>query len=166
AAPGAIARAVPSARVQMPAVDIVVETAISTSVRAAQVCSMFDVPAEEKTRLEWHGKLPIEERQWNVGLIVGPSGAGKTTILRQIFGEPAAFEWSAPSVIDDFDKRHDLQTVTDICQAVGFNTIPAWLRPFGVLSNGEKFRADLARRLISGGDLIVCDEFTSVVDRQ
>ena len=122
----------------MPAVDIVVETAISTSIRAAQVCSMFDVPAAEKTRLEWHGALPIEERHWNVGLIVGPSGASKSTILHEVFGVPAAFGWSAPSVIHDFDKRHDLQAVTDICQAVGFNTIPAWLRPFGVLSNGER----------------------------
>ena len=50
--------------------------------------------------------------------------------------------------------------------AVGFNTIPAWLRPYGVLSNGEKFRVDLARRLLEGGDLIAVDEFTSVVDRQ
>jgi GNAT superfamily N-acetyltransferase len=35
-----------------------------------------------------------------------------------------------------------------------------------VLSNGEKFRVDLARRLLEGGDRIVVDEFTSVVDRQ
>jgi hypothetical protein len=35
-----------------------------------------------------------------------------------------------------------------------------------VLSNGEKFRVDLARRLLEGGELVACDEFTSVVDRQ
>src|SRR5690606_32144857 len=54
------------------------------------------------------------------------------------------------------------------CQAVGFNTIPAWLRPFAVLSNGERFRAELARRLVESheGDTIVVDEFSSVVDRQ
>jgi ABC-type Mn2+/Zn2+ transport system ATPase subunit len=147
-------------------INLAVETAISTSVRAAQVSSMFDVPAQAKARIEWHGKLPIEEKPWQIGLIVGPSGAGKSTILQGVFGKPAEFKWSGKSVIDDFDKRHTVEAVAAICQAVGFNTIPAWLRPYGVLSNGEKFRVDLARRLIEGGDLIPCDEFTSVVDRQ
>jgi ABC-type lipoprotein export system ATPase subunit len=150
----------------MPTIDIVVETPISGSVRAAQVSSMFDVPSQKTARLEWHGQLPIEEQPWSVGLIVGPSGSGKSTILRDVFGQASEFEWSAVSVIDDFDTKHSVEDVAKICQAVGFNTIPAWLRPYGVLSNGEKFRVDLARRLLQGGEMIVCDEFTSVVDRQ
>ena len=150
----------------MPTIDLVVETPISGSVRAAQVSSMFDVPAQEKTRLEWRGELPIEARKWNVGLIVGPSGSGKSTILNNLFGRPAEFTWNTASVIDDFDKSHKVDAIAGICQAVGFNTIPAWLRPYAVLSNGEKFRVDLARRLLEGGELIACDEFTSVVDRQ
>lgn len=150
----------------MPVIDIAVETPISTSVRAAQVSSMFDVPPAETARLEWHGTLPIEDRPWNIGLIVGPSGAGKSTILNHTFGRPTEFSWPGASVIDDFDPQYGVQAVTDICQAVGFNTIPAWLRPYGVLSNGERFRVDLARRLLEGGELVACDEFTSVVDRQ
>ena len=147
-------------------IDIAVESPVSTSVRAAQVSSMFDVPAQDRAHLEWHGNLPIEDQPWNVGLIVGPSGAGKSTILNRCFGYPAKFEWHGASVIDDFDARHSVDAVAAICQAVGFNTIPAWLRPYGVLSNGERFRVDLARRLIEGGEIIPCDEFTSVVDRQ
>lgn len=53
-----------------------------------------------------------------------------------------------------------------MCQAVGFNTIPAWLRPFGVLSNGEKFRVTMARTLLELPELAVVDEFTSMGDRQ
>ena len=37
--------------------------------------------------------------------------------------------------------------------------------PFGVLSNGEQFRATIARALAERPDLVVIDEFTSVVDR-
>jgi GNAT superfamily N-acetyltransferase len=59
-----------------------------------------------------------------------------------------------------------MEQVTRACSAVGFNTIPAWLRPFHVLSNGERFRVELARRLLELPDPIVVDEFTSVVDRQ
>jgi ABC-type ATPase with predicted acetyltransferase domain len=46
--------------------------------------------------------------------------------------------------------------------AVGLNSVPVWRLPYVVLSNGQKFRADLARRLDNDG---VVDEFTSVVDR-
>jgi len=44
--------------------------------------------------------------------------------------------------------------------------VPAWLRPFTVLSNGEKFRATLARIIADAPERVVIDEFTSVVDRQ
>jgi ABC-type ATPase involved in cell division len=150
----------------MPTIDLAVETAISQSIRAAQVSSMFDVPPAPVQRLEWHGDMPLDERPWHVGLIVGPSGSGKSTILNGVFGAPAIFDWPGVSVIDDFDATVSVEDVAQICQAVGFNTIPAWLRPHAVLSNGEKFRVDLARRLLEGGPLVTCDEFTSVVDRQ
>lgn len=152
----------------MPAVDLVVESEASSTIRARQVMSAFDVPATEKTSRRWRLDVPIDARAWQIGLIVGPSGAGKSTIARHLFGDAVdrPLSWGAPSVIDDFRDDLSVQQVTGACSAVGFNTIPAWLRPFHVLSNGEQFRASLARRLLEGGDLIVIDEFTSVVDRQ
>lgn len=50
--------------------------------------------------------------------------------------------------------------------AVGLGDVPAWLRPFHVLSNGEKFRAGLARLACERPRHAVVDEFTSVIDRQ
>jgi len=110
--------------------------------------------------------MPLDEREWNVGLIVGPSGCGKSSILKQAFGGELTLTWGGACVVDDFAKSFDMQAISEACMAVGFNTIPAWLRPFSVLSNGEKFRVELARRLLEGGNPIVVDEFTSVVDRQ
>jgi len=131
--------------------------------------ALFDVPVQEKQSLRWSGEVPLDERPWNVGLIMGPSGSGKTTIARELFGADAlapAFTWSGASVLDDFPVDAPLADITAICQAVGFNTIPAWLRPFAVLSNGEQFRVTLARLLAESPSLVVLDEFTSVVDRQ
>ncbi len=48
--------------------------------------------------------------------------------------------------------------------AVGFSSPPAWVKPYCVLSQGERFRCDLARALLSRRR-VVFDEFTSVVDR-
>ena len=110
-------------------VDIEVATALSTSVRAQQVSAMFDVPPRDREALHWQGDSPIEARDWTVGLLVGPSGSGKTTILRECFGEPLEFEWQAASVLDDFATDLAISDITDACSAVGFNTIPAWLRP-------------------------------------
>lgn len=150
----------------MPRVNFVVETPFTRSVRIQQLEAMFDVPPADTSKVEWHGDFPIENIPWNVGLIVGPSGCGKSTLLKQLFGEPQEFRWKANSVIDDFGRDQSMEAITNVCQAVGFNTVPAWMRPYHVLSGGEKFRVELARRLLEGREPIVIDEFTSVVDRQ
>jgi hypothetical protein len=147
-------------------IDFSVETKLDRTPRVKQLSGMFDVPAREKLQHHWTGDVPLDERKWNVGLIVGPSGAGKSSVKRQLFGEDQLFEWRAPSVVDDFAATLGIEDIAGVCSAVGFNTIPSWMKPYGVLSTGERFRVDLARRLIEGGDLIVVDEFTSVVDRQ
>jgi ABC-type ATPase involved in cell division/GNAT superfamily N-acetyltransferase len=150
----------------VPSVNILIESPVSQSTRSQQLQAIFDVPAIEKARLTLAGEFPYDDADWNVGLIVGPSGCGKSTILREVFGDQTQLEWGAAGVIDDFRQDISIQEISEVCQAVGFNTIPAWVRPYAVLSNGEKFRVDLARRLIESSATIVVDEFTSVVDRQ
>ena len=150
----------------MAQIDFTVETMLDRTPRVKQLSGMFDVPAQEKLSHHWVGEVPLGDREWNVGVIVGPSGAGKSSVKRQMFGEDRVFEWQAASVIDDFDPALSIEDIAAVCSAVGFNTIPSWMKPYGVLSTGEKFRADLARHLIEGDDTVVIDEFTSVVDRQ
>ena len=154
----------------MPPIDVLVSSDVELSTRARQVCGMFDCPPSEKQTQRWTMNVPIDERDWNVGLIVGPSGAGKSTIARHLFGEQMqafdAMSWKGASMIDDMPAAASIEQIATMCSAVGFNTIPAWLRPFAVLSNGEKFRASIARALLSEASPIVVDEFTSVVDRQ
>lgn len=154
----------------MPVVDIVVKSKISNHPRVRQLESMFDVPRVEEQSLRWKGDIPVERDDWNVGLIVGPSGAGKTTVARELFGDLVNLgdevKDDKRSAIECFDEDKSVEEISMICQAVGFNTIPAWMRPFGVLSNGEKFRSSLAMRLIRDDEILVVDEYSSVIDRQ
>jgi energy-coupling factor transporter ATP-binding protein EcfA2 len=149
-------------------IDVSIDSTPSATVRAQQLSAAFDVPARERETLSWRAELPLDERPWHVGLIVGPSGSGKTTILRRCFGEPTTFDWRGDAVVDDFPASMTIADLAAVCGAVGFNTIPAWLRPYDVLSTGEQFRVMLARLLAEQrpDELALVDEFTSVVDRQ
>ena len=50
---------------------------------------------------------------------------------------------------------------------MGLASVPTWIRPFNVLSNGEQYRASLAKSvsIANEKDIIFVDEYTSVVDR-
>ncbi|MBL9084191.1 MAG: GNAT family N-acetyltransferase [Planctomycetales bacterium] len=133
------------------------------------MAGMFDVPLEKKTSREWHLDFRLDAQPWNVGLIVGPSGSGKSTIARELFGNRLVNGWPWPagqSVLDGFPAGMSVVDVTGLLSSVGFSSPPSWVKPFDVLSNGEKFRVELARTLAEAADLAVVDEFTSVVDRQ
>ena len=150
----------------MPRVDLVVDTPIHRSGRVMQVEGQFDLPPEKRRAFAVHAELPFEERDWRIGAVLGPSGSGKSTILRGCWGIPEPFAWDqSASVLDGFPRAMKVQDVTRILASIGFSSPPAWLRPFSTLSNGEQFRASVARALCEDGDPIVIDEFTSVVDR-
>ena len=152
----------------MPTAHVVVESSPTLSIRARQVCGIFDCPPQDKQRLEWNAALPIEDKPWNIGLIVGPSGCGKSTVARHLWPKEYAYQprWDGETLIDCFDKRHNVEDISTALNSVGFSTVPAWIRPYHVLSNGERFRAEMAKRMLEQDGVIVIDEFTSVVDRQ
>lgn len=144
--------------------DIVKKSDIEKTFRVAKIMADFDVSIEHSFE-HFIGEIKMPEK-WNIGVIVGASGTGKTTIAKELFSDCFIqhFEYNAKSVIDDMPKSKSVDEIEKMFYAVGFGSVPSWLKPYNVLSNGEKMRVDLAKALLEK-DKVCFDEFTSVVDR-
>ena len=149
----------------MPTFDIIKESKPSKTFRVASVIGKFDLQSENIVE---HFKGDIDlPTNWQVGLIVGKSGTGKTTIAKQLFPDSyiTSYEYTKETVLDDMPKDCSVEQITSAFNSVGFSSPPSWLKPYSVLSNGQKMRVDLARAILEDQKFFVFDEFTSVVDR-
>lgn len=140
---------------------------VQPSFRVDEVMQNFDIKAEHLNET-FTGEIPIENQNWKIGLIVGGSGTGKSTIAKHLFKDAYinGFDYDDRAVLDNVSADKSTHEIELAFTSVGFSSPPQWLKPYNVLSTGEKMRVDLARALLSDKDLIVFDEFTSVVDRE
>lgn len=149
----------------MQSFDIIKQSSAQESFRVKAIMGNYDLQTSH-TEEHFTGFLDIDY-DWNIGLIVGRSGSGKTTIARELFGDNIInrYEYSHTSILDDMPKGVSVSEIEKALTAVGFASPPSWLKPYAVLSNGEKMRCDLARAILEKRELFCFDEFTSVVDR-
>lgn len=131
------------------------------------VCESFDIQDSTKTSVE----IPVNFAEcknfdWNIGVIYGGSGTGKSTLLKH-FGAIRTIQFDeSKSLISNFDWLQP----SDAClllSSMGLSSVPTWLRPYRTLSNGEQYRAQLAYLVGSAKEeeVVLVDEYTSVVDR-
>ncbi|MGB2984577.1 MAG: hypothetical protein WBE26_01730 [Phycisphaerae bacterium] len=111
-------------------------------------------------------------------LLMGPSGSGKTSALaqieRQFAGGCVVQRVSFPpeaAIIDRVAPWASLSEALSILTGCGLGEAHLWVRPFGALSEGERFRARLARAIAvhsrSGAAApLLCDEFCSTLHRR
>jgi GNAT superfamily N-acetyltransferase len=146
-------------------IDLTLTCPIHDSFRVQQVAGMFDVPladrAVERITLDlptlgdgWPPMSNVEGPaasavEWRIGLITGPSASGKTTIARHLFGDsyyrPA--DWPRDRAVVDCFEPLTIRHITRLFTAVGFSSPPSWIKPYHILSTGQRFRCDLARAL-------------------
>jgi len=120
-----------------------------------------EVPMPSKEDME-----EMNKSHWNIMLICGKSGSGKSTILREIGNvKPIKYDYNK-AVISQFDGYTE-EEVCDLLGSVGLSSVPTWLRKPQELSNGERARLDLCKAIYDAGkgQIIYVDEFTSVVNR-
>ena len=139
----------------MPTFDIIKEVIPKKTFRVASVIGKFDLQSNHITE-HFKGDIDIKE-DWQIGLIVGKSGTGKTTIAKQLFKDAyiTKYEYHAETILDDMPKECSLEQITNAFNSVGFSSPPSWLKPYSVLSNGQKMRVDLARAILDEKEFFV-----------
>ena len=127
----------------------------------------YDIQNKEFTSVNISYQLDnLESFDWNIIVVFGGSGSGKTSILKNI-GEIKNPNFKKDiSLISNFDWLEPKEA-TYLLTSVGLSSVPTWLRPFDLLSNGEQYRATIAYLISKAkdGEIILIDEFTSVVNR-
>lgn len=147
---------------------IVKESKVVKDKYTQYISDAFDLTISDTSVVEIPNRIHLSKLQdWNIGVICGASGSGKSTILKELGGgeiNVATFD-SAKALISNFDNMSP-QDATMLLSSMGLASVPTWIRPYNVLSNGEKYRAELAKIVSEAkDDIILVDEYTSVVDR-
>jgi ABC-type ATPase with predicted acetyltransferase domain len=142
-------------------------TAITYCEVAEQLAALFDyaLPKEIKP-FDAYDLSHLVNTDFRLGIIVGSSGSGKTQAIKTINQPYENHIWSENKCIADH--FGDVDTAMNCLHGAGLNSVPQWMKPYHLLSNGEQYRADSARVLSQieiGGRCTIIDEFTSVVDR-
>lgn len=147
--------------------SIILKTKIKNDKYTDYVFHNFDIQNQTETTVE----IPMNFSEcknfdWNIGVIYGGSGTGKSTLLKQ-FGKISTVQFDfEKALISNFDFLEPKEA-TFLLTSMGLGSVPTWLRPFHTLSNGEQYRAELAYKVgkATENEVVLIDEFTSVVDR-
>ncbi len=153
------------------------ETRLRPTRRTAEIGLHFGLGATEKpaTILE---NLKIKLAPGKITLLLGPSGSGKSTainnIAQQLPGGHAVDRCHCPdhlAIADAVAPHQPLDVALNILAAAGLAESPLWLKSSSQLSDGQRFRAQLARAIArhitsNTSAPLICDEFCSNLHRR
>ena len=147
------------------------------SARTAAVAFQFGIPLHSRrSTIVEPTRIPLAPGR--IVLLTGPSGSGKTSALNQVerhfAGGCMVHRVGFPNeaaVVDRVAPWAPLPEALSILTSCGLGEALLWVRPFQALSDGERFRARLARAVAlhirnGGAAPLMCDEFGSVLHRR
>ena len=117
----------------MPDFDIVKTADLDSSFRVVSIMSMFDMSMQNVTE-RFVGSIPIEKSDWNIGVINGASGTGKTTIAKHLWPNEYVdkYEYADGAIVDAMPNS-EVGEIARTFNSVGFASPPSWLKPYSVL---------------------------------
>jgi ABC-type ATPase with predicted acetyltransferase domain len=140
--------------------------------KAAAVMRMFGLTADRLTEKHFYHDCRLEINDGDIVYITGPSGAGKSILLRELERSVPASDSvnlarielpSDRTLIDCIDG--DLLTSLRTLSTTGLNDVFCVLNHPRNLSEGQKYRFQLAMALAAEKKFVFADEFCSNLDR-
>ncbi len=146
--------------------EVNLKSKIFNNYRCKRACDSLDIDIKKKS--EHNFKIECDlETNFNIGLIYGNSGSGKTTLAKKIYGENI-FDIKLNEdecIMNQLNEEYNYDECAMILNGIGLNSVPCWVKPLKTLSNGQRARAEAVYLMQSKKDIVVIDEWTSVVDR-
>lgn len=156
-----------------------VQTAVRPSERVLQTAVMFGLGVDEQRTLQIIPPTIVPLPAGGVVFITGPSGGGKTTVLRAI-AEQCAAQHTDTIAFDAQDELPDvplvdafklpLEQTTALLALAGLGDAFVMLRRPGELSDGQRYRLRLAQSFHAAQQIgkpcvILADEYGATLDR-
>ena len=120
----------------------------------AEVADLFGLSGQEEPHTVANN-LTLDIRPTDLVLFTGPSGSGKSSILREVGKQLNAYD-AIPGTMPE-----RLANLT----ACGLGEARLMLRTPSQLSDGQRYRFRVALAFASGTGTVMMDEFTAVLDR-
>ena len=150
--------------------DIGFSCGVELTERTVKVGEAFGLGLEERRHL-LYDDFELRLGEGDVVCVTGDSGSGKSVLLdalRVDLGEEAVVMGELPEPADvpivDAVGGSFGEALALLCR-VGLNDAYLFLRRYGELSAGQRYRFRLAQMLDSGKRFWLCDEFCSLLDR-
>lgn len=147
-------------------------TATTRTDRVLEIAEAFGLGLDDKEFVVFDAQ-PIDIAQGDIVYVTGQSGAGKSTVLREL---RAQMEASGLAVADiDAIELKDCPLIDQIgatttealnfLSIAGLNDAYLFIRKPAELSDGQRYRFRLAKVIESGARVWFADEFLAVLDR-
>lgn len=144
--------------------------------RVLEVSHAFGIDIDEERKHTIYSGFMLEINPGDIIYITGESGSGKSVLLREISGilsrrrEFGGVVMDRELMIDDDEViiegiGRDTSEAIEILNSVGLGEAFLFLKRYIELSDGQKYRYQLAKALCMGRKTIAMDEFCSTLDR-
>tara|TARA_R100000278_G_C5476538_1_gene166617 strand:+ start:704 stop:1816 length:1113 start_codon:yes stop_codon:yes gene_type:complete len=148
-------------------IEVFLKSDVNKEFRCQIAANSLDIDVEKKSTHHLKIKDINIPDNWNIGLVYGNSGSGKTTMIKHLFGEnifEVKLDENKP-IINQLPEHLSYEECANLLNGIGLNSVPCWIRPVKTLSNGQKARAEAVFLMTKNKEIAFIDEWTSVVDR-
>lgn len=151
----------------METLEVILESPVDKSFRCKMAADSLDIDVTKKSRHHLKINDVSIPKDWNIGIVYGASGSGKTSLLVKMFGEDVFKSIIDPDqpIINQLPEDLPYDECAKLLNGIGLNSVPCWIRPVKTLSNGQKARAEAVLLMCQDKEIVSIDEWTSVVDR-